>query len=168
MKHDGVSWQQLSTGITEDLTAVWGSSATDVYAVGDNGTIIHSADGSTWSIPLASDTTENLTGIWGSSSGDVYAIGRSGVIAHHFDGTQWTGIVLDSADGISELQGTGAADVFAISMFGEVTHFDGVHWAPVRGKASTITGLAVGPRRVVFLAQADTQWVFELIRTRPW
>jgi hypothetical protein len=40
-------WSAMDSGTTEDLYGVWGSSASDVFAVGWNGTILH-YDGSTW------------------------------------------------------------------------------------------------------------------------
>ena len=51
------------------LCGIWGSSGTDVFAVGDWGNILH-FDGSTWSA-MTNDTTyyngyNRLTGIWGS------------------------------------------------------------------------------------------------------
>jgi hypothetical protein len=57
VKASGWDWQNpLPQG--NDLSAVWGSSATDVFAVGDAGTIFH-YDGSTWS-PMASGTSQDF------------------------------------------------------------------------------------------------------------
>ena len=44
---------------------VWGSSGSDVFAVGNGGTILH-YDGSAWSA-MTSGTTFALNGVWGSS-----------------------------------------------------------------------------------------------------
>jgi len=56
-----------------NLNGVWGNSASDVFAVGDRGVIIH-FDGYTWS-PMSSGTTSSLNGVWGSSGVDVFAVG---------------------------------------------------------------------------------------------
>lgn len=34
-------WSAMSSGTTADLHAVWGSSSSDVFAVGTDGTILH-------------------------------------------------------------------------------------------------------------------------------
>ena len=52
---------------------VWGTSGTDVFAVGQGGTILH-YDGTTWS-EMESVAANCLHGIWGSSSTDVFAVG---------------------------------------------------------------------------------------------
>ena len=63
---DGGSWvwqNPLPQG--NSLYGVWGSSGSDVFAVGDAGTILH-YDGSAWT-PMSSGTTDSLRGVWGSS-----------------------------------------------------------------------------------------------------
>lgn len=55
------------------LRGVWGASGSDVFAVGEVGTIIH-YDGSVWT-SMDSGTTENLKAVWGSSGSDVFAVG---------------------------------------------------------------------------------------------
>jgi hypothetical protein len=39
--YDGASWKPMDPGTTGVLNGVWGSSANDVWAVGDDGTILH-------------------------------------------------------------------------------------------------------------------------------
>ena len=65
------------------LSAIWGTSSTDVFVVGAYGTILH-YDGSTWST-MNSGFTFNLSAVWGSSSTDVFAFGTNGIL--HYDGT---------------------------------------------------------------------------------
>ena len=67
--------------------AVWGSDAANVYAAGDNGTILH-YDGSAWQ-PAASNVTVRLRGLWGTAANDIYAVGEGGTILH-FDGSSWS------------------------------------------------------------------------------
>ena len=57
------------------LNAIWGSSATDIFAVGDKGTIIH-GNGTSWTL-MNSGTQVKLLGVWGTSGTDVYAVGNS-------------------------------------------------------------------------------------------
>ena len=66
---------------------MWGSSGSNVFAVGDSGTILH-YDGSSWSA-MSSGTTNYLYGVWGSSGSDVFAVGDAGTILH-YDGSSWS------------------------------------------------------------------------------
>ena len=66
------------------LFGVWGTSPSDVFAVGD-GTILH-YDGSSWSemnVPEIDGVIPDFTGVWGASSSDVFAVGPLGVIVHY-------------------------------------------------------------------------------------
>ena len=63
------------------FSSVWGSSGTDVYAVGPGGTILH-YDGTEW-VCLDSGTTSALYGIWGSPEAGVFAAGENGTILRY-------------------------------------------------------------------------------------
>ena len=68
MPHTG----DLSLGT---LNAVWGSSASDVYAVGAGASFLHSTGNGVWTVqssPFSSPfTNASLHGIWGTGSDDV-------------------------------------------------------------------------------------------------
>jgi len=66
---------------------VWGSSGRDVFAIGEEGVILHH-DGQTWSA-MSSGTTNTLNAIWGTLGGDVFAVGEEGTILH-YDGKAWS------------------------------------------------------------------------------
>ncbi|MBN2284605.1 MAG: WD40 repeat domain-containing protein, partial [Deltaproteobacteria bacterium] len=58
------TWQNpIAQG--NDLVSVWGTSGSDVFAVGYGGTILR-YDGSAWS-PMTSGTTQTLWGVWGTT-----------------------------------------------------------------------------------------------------
>jgi hypothetical protein len=67
------------------LWGVWGSSGSDVFAVGglwgSCGTIVH-YDGTTWTV-MDSGALFPLFGVWGSSGSDVFAVGWGGTILHY-------------------------------------------------------------------------------------
>ncbi len=82
---DGWCWlNPLPQG--NSLLDVYAASASDAWAVGDRGTLIH-WDGKAWT-PADSGVPERLRAIAGHGASDVWAVGDRGV-ALHFDGTQW-------------------------------------------------------------------------------
>ena len=82
-------WSRVASGTTAILLSIWGSSASDVWAVGDNGTILH-YNGTSWS-SVARVTGEHLNGVWGTSSSNIWAVGLGGTILH-YDGTIWSSV----------------------------------------------------------------------------
>ena len=75
-------WQVVDTPTEHQLTGIWGSSDTDVYAVGKSATILH-FDGDDWSLmeyPVGAPAG-SLGDVTGSPEGDeVYAVGDGGTI----------------------------------------------------------------------------------------
>jgi hypothetical protein len=72
-------WQNESVGGPDDLNGVWASSASDVWAVGDSGTILRSHGDGAWS-SYPSMSGSNLNAVWGSGPTDIYIVGGSGTI----------------------------------------------------------------------------------------
>lgn len=75
------SWHRAQSTPGRDLHAVWGTSASDVYAVGvqnddGRGVVVH-FDGQAWRDDFVAPTA--LYGIWGSD-GVVMAVGAGGMI----------------------------------------------------------------------------------------
>ena len=71
------------------LRAVWGASGTEVFAVGEYGTILHTTDnGTTWNL-MNSGVTQTIYGVWGSSATDVFVAADAGKI-YHYDGSTWS------------------------------------------------------------------------------
>jgi hypothetical protein len=73
--YDGVRWTEMSTPAVA-LADVWGTSASNVYAVGANA-ILH-YDGTSWT--KVHDQGGNA--VWGSSADDVFVVGSNGRILH--------------------------------------------------------------------------------------
>jgi len=78
------TFTDLRSGPAQDLLGVWGSSPTDMWAVGRAGTVLH-YDGHAVST-IASGVTVDLTDVWGTGPNDVWIVGQGGT-ALHFDGT---------------------------------------------------------------------------------
>jgi len=84
------TWTEVDSQANVVLRGIWGSSANDIWAVGDKGTIRHiGAGGAQWQWEIvASPTTETLHAVWGAAPNDVWAVGASGAILH-WDGAAW-------------------------------------------------------------------------------
>ncbi len=89
---DDFVWTEIDSRASVVLRGIWGSSASDVWTVGDQGTIRRFGPKATeWEI-IASPTTETLHAVWGAAANDVWAVGESGTILH-WDGAEWTASV---------------------------------------------------------------------------
>ena len=106
-----------SSGATESLGAVWGSSAKDVWiGGGDSSGDLWHFDGAQWtkstlwSVPGAVGV--GITGLWGASSSDLWAVGGNN--AYHFDGAAWTSVPLPTTGAtLIRVWGAGSLNVFA-------------------------------------------------------
>jgi hypothetical protein len=136
------SWQVASSPTTECLNDIWGSSSTDVWAVGGdwivgqnhpNGVLLH-YDGAAWTL-LAPPSTSSLTSIWGSSSKDIWVVGINGTIAH-YDGSGWSTYAATSQH-LRSVSGTSKNDVWMVGDNGTVLHWDGQSLAPLPGPAGS-------------------------------
>jgi hypothetical protein len=147
---DGWCWQNpLPQGL--DLHDVWGTGPSDVFAVGDHGTILH-YDGSHWS-GMKSGTENKVARVWGFSPTDVYAVAtgwppgddlgvedRHITVCLHYDGLTWTSIKMSAYEiskTINRLWGTSSLSPL---MFDTKIAFDRqssyenwlYHWPPTR------------------------------------
>jgi hypothetical protein len=77
-----VGWATVAgLPLNVDLRAVWGSSGSDIWAVGLGGVMLH-FDGMSWT-PVSSVTPQDLTSIWGSSASDIWAVGPKVILHCH-------------------------------------------------------------------------------------
>lgn len=80
-------WTPQPSGVTRQLLGVWGTDASNVYAVGTVGTALR-FDGVRWR-DLELPTVESLRAVGGRSTADVYIVGAAGTM-FHFDGAAWS------------------------------------------------------------------------------
>lgn len=154
---------------TPALHAVWGRGDSDVFAVGDSGTILRyqSGDPSGWQ-QMTSTVTEDLLGLWGTdtqSADDVIiAVGERGTILK-YSWTSETWIRQQSRTDIDlhAVWGSGPDNVFAVGFsidnFNLDTvilqyHDDNVGWWPIPWSVPmTLTGVwGSGPHDVFAVA----------------
>jgi len=127
---DFTQWVSLTSGTNSDLRGLWGSSATDVFAVGKTGTILH-YDGKTW-VPMTSGGISDLYAIWGSSPVDVFAVGKAGAIVH-YDGKTWAPMTGGGTADLYAVWGFSSSSVFVVGSSGAILHYDGKAWARMTG-----------------------------------
>jgi hypothetical protein len=77
----------MTSGITDTLYSVWGTSEKAVWAVGDHGTAAF-YDGTQWEV-RSPPTSTLLWSISGTSADNVFAAGLDGNV-YKFDGTSWS------------------------------------------------------------------------------
>jgi hypothetical protein len=114
-------WRIESSGITANLHGVWAQSG-DIYAVGENGVILHSTGDGRWAAQT-SGTAVELDAVWGSGPGDIYVVGAAGTILHSSGDGAWATQSGASTDNLHAVWGSGAGDVYAVGTAGTILHF---------------------------------------------
>lgn len=130
----------------EDLTphdgvmrAIWGSSASDIWAGGDEGLLLH-YDGASWS-SVPSGTTDPLVALWGTAPDDIWAVSDAGpdevaVRSYartilHYDGRAWMSVWHGAAGPRqnTRISGSGPKDIWVDGA--PPLHYDGTAWTAV-------------------------------------
>ena len=131
----------VSGGDDYTLYGVWGTSPTNVYAVGvddrsERGVILHYKGGK-WSATKVGTVESFLEGVWGTSSSDVFAVGGHNTILH-YDGTAWSAMTSASSDDddLYAVWGTSPSDVFCVGRQGTIQHYDGNTWSLMKSSAT--------------------------------
>ena len=133
LHYDGIEWQVMDSGTTQNLNGVWGSSGADVFAVGSGGTILH-YDGAIWH-PMSSGTTRDLNGVWGSSTNNVFAVGSNGTI-RRYDGSLWRSMSSGTTNTLNGIWGSAANDIFVVGDKGTIRRYDGSVWRALSSNTS--------------------------------
>jgi hypothetical protein len=123
----------MTSGTNIKLNAVWGSSATDVFAVGELLTIVH-YNGTSWSqFNITNPQEIGLNAIWGYAANSVFAVGDSGVIIW-YNGDVWALLSsqISSQIDLTGIWGASACNVYAVgeeNNSGIIYNFDGSTWS---------------------------------------
>lgn len=164
MRFDGAVWKRLPAGGSETFWWVHGTSASDVWLVGEKGRITH-WDGTKFE-ERASGTTATLFGVWAASPGDAWAVGgvpdqpgAANDVLLHWDGSTWKPEALPELKKVAlfKVWGAGKDDIYVVGEAGLVWHRTGGAWKReaegiAKGRLTTVTGcsaneiIAVGGR----------------------
>jgi MYXO-CTERM domain-containing protein len=138
---------------TQNLRSVWGSSDSDLWIVGDKGTIVH-FDGRAWS-DSNSGTTEDLTGIYGTAPNDIWVSTQQGSVLH-WDGATWQVAVHMAQTTLLSIWASGPTDVWAVGIAttdgdaGLIRRWNGAKWettiVPNSTSVWSVTGM--GPSEI--------------------
>jgi hypothetical protein len=131
LHYNGATWKLVPSVSSSDLglSAVAGTSSTDVWAVG--GVLIEHWDGHSWQRVASPGAghRRRLTGVAAISPTDALAVDRGRAAIDHWDGSRWTTVA--TAAGGTDLFGiatSGAADAWIVgdeSGLPVVDHWDG-------------------------------------------
>ncbi|MBI5546872.1 MAG: hypothetical protein HY901_23565 [Deltaproteobacteria bacterium] len=145
--YDGSSWQRWEqVGSNGYLTAIGGSSPTDVWAHGWM-SVLH-FDG-TWR-EFGYSNTNDLYGIVGFATDDFWGVGEA---IQRYDGSSWTEVTSPSSSRFFYgINGRSPDDIWAVGGFGAVIHYDGQGWS-VSGVGTTGEHL-----RGVWAASSGEAW----------
>ena len=138
--YDNLStWNPQSSGVTSALQAVWGTSTTSMWSVGDGGTILK-WNGTAWSAQTSGVST-SLRAVWGVDASNVWAVGDSGVILR-WNGTAWNAQTSGTANALRGVWGTDVSNVWAVGDGGTILKWNGTTWsAQTSGVATALYGV---------------------------
>jgi len=122
-------WCTLSNTLTTNsLYDLWGTSASNIWAVGDKGQILH-WDGLAWS-PQDCPYVDTLNSIWGADENNVWAVGQdkhwmSEIL--RYDGVEWTREPAPDVNGLRAVWGQDEDNAWAVG-YGTILRYDGQTW----------------------------------------
>lgn len=126
LRGSGTSFTSTTTGVPGALYGVFGSSSSDVWAVGEAGAILHWT-GSAWSA-VAAPAQALLHGVWGAAPNDVWAVGDGGTTLH-YTGSAFRAVASGTLSGLRAISGTAANNVWAVGEAGLILRYNGSVWS---------------------------------------
>jgi len=129
---------------------IWGSSAQDVYMVGNGHSIanvgdpllVRHYDGTTWT-DISSTIDPNkamlpLHAVWGADASHIWAVGEGGNVVY-WNGSLWTSLLTGAgtSETLQAVWGSGPRDVWIAGTAG-VRHFNGTAWSQIPGLTAPV------------------------------
>ncbi len=120
MVRGSMGWLQESAAPTgkQNLLAVWGSSASDVWVGGSSGLIAH-YDGTGWAV-IPTGSNETIIGLAGTAANDVWAVTVQGSILR-YDGQRFTVVSRDELPSLQAIVSVGG-HLFVAGALGTILH----------------------------------------------
>lgn len=160
------SWQIVHQDLPGALLSVWGTSATDVWAVGGDardgtGPTVIRFDGERWVKAPTGQTQGNLWWVFGFEGGPVYLGGDGGVILRYEDGA-FAPMTTPGSETVFGIWGASPDDVWAVGgasdgAGGFAWRLSGTTWIPEPTLPAEVpAGAAIWK---IFGAAADDAWL---------
>ena len=123
------TWQN-PTPQGNDLDAVWGVSADEVYAIGGQQTVLR-WDGSQWSVSSRPQSMP-LSDLWGLDSGELWAVGWFGAV-ERFQGGTWSSVPFTPGANLVAVIAFADDDVVVAERFPgrRLWRYDGAQWTQI-------------------------------------
>lgn len=141
----GNVWQKLTSNLSTNLNAIWGSGSDDIWAAGQLGNVLH-WNGSTWS-PISSPTVQEIYAIGGTAVSNLWFAGANGTALY------WDGVMLRSRNtgltGNLRAVWSNGSNTLAAGENGVLFRFSSVTntWTPQpTGTANTLRALIQRPQ----------------------
>ncbi len=122
----GTTWSAEASGTTSLLYGVWGSSASNVWVVGGNSTVLR-WNGTAWSSANSGIDNFFVFDIWGTGS-DLWAVGGNGRI-WRWNGSSWSVQSSGTTDNLYAVTGTSSSQVWAAGLNGTIVKWNGSTWS---------------------------------------
>lgn len=126
---DGDAWSPAAIPALQKANVnaffkVWGTSASNVYVVGQRGTVLH-YDGDAWTEELVG-ASDDLISVWGTDAEHVFAVGgRGNGIVSRYDGKEWLTVALAPLPGLNGVFVRSPGVVHAVGITGTIATIDG-------------------------------------------
>jgi hypothetical protein len=137
---DGLTWTPQTSGVTDDLIVVGGPAANNVYIGGENGRLLHSSGGGTWtSVGYSSGTTNTIRAATGVGS-EIWLLGDNGTITRSTNGTTFTAQTSGTTQALYGVESMFDASVnlYAVGANGTILNYNGTAWSPQSSGGTTI------------------------------
>lgn len=161
---NGGSWSYIDTGLilsNYGFYSVYGFSASDLYAVGGCGQIIH-YNGATWTMErqttggCPSISTDLLFDVWGPDSLSVFVTGNNSQALKRESNGAWTTIYgggLFSNASKYSISGSSASNIYFAGLAGELDHWDGTSYTRILDSGAAQYVMAINAAGNYYIGQ---------------
>jgi photosystem II stability/assembly factor-like uncharacterized protein len=152
IKGDGTSWANQTPGTTNDLHAIWGTSASNLIAVGEAGTVRISTNGNTWAAGPVSGLTTLLRGVRGTGTNSIWITGDDGEIRFYNGSGPFVAQDSDLAVNVNSIFAVNTNKVVAVGGNRGRTVFNGTAWT------GATSGFPTNNYNAVWASDDDSVW----------